>query len=173
MRRVAVLFVVAACGEPSGPPYVEVALIPTTPSRDLDILFVIDDSPGLLDRQASLGNAFPALIDELTAIDGKLPNLHIGIVTSDLGSKGYEDGAPGPSIGSGPGSCSGYGKAGQLVTSSGFQGPFLFDVEEPDGSRTTNYSGNLVDTARQALSVGSLWIRTTTRGHANCARRRE
>lgn len=33
------------------PPYVEVARIPVTLNRDLDLLFVVDDSPSMLDKQ--------------------------------------------------------------------------------------------------------------------------
>lgn len=125
-----------------------------TASRDLDVLFVIDDSPGTLDRQTILKNSLPVLFDELRAINGTLPNLHIGVVTSDLGANGYADPAPGSSVGSGPGSCAGYGKRGELVTSTALQGNFILDVAGTAGSRTTNYSGSLVDVAGQILSVG-------------------
>src|SRR6476620_10332099 len=99
MRRIAMLFAMAACGDQAtSRSYVEVALIPTTPSRDLDVLFVIDDSINL-DMETSLKNAFPVLVDELSATDGHLPNLHIGVVTSDLGTSGYADPSPGPNLG--------------------------------------------------------------------------
>ncbi len=154
MRRVALLLI-AACGDQTAAPsYTEVALI-AAPSRDLDVLFVIDDSPGLVDRQIALTNALPALLNEVATVDAPLPNLHIGVVTSDLGTSGYGDAAPAPSIGSGPGSCSGHGKGGQLVTSSAVQGSFILDVADADGSRTANYSGSLLDTTRELLSVGS------------------
>ena len=62
----------------------EVALIPATISNDLDLLFVIDDSPSMLDKQTNLKASFPAFINELNALPGGLPNVHIGVVTSDL-----------------------------------------------------------------------------------------
>jgi hypothetical protein len=156
MRHLAVVFAVAACGDQTAPPvpYVEVALI-APPSRDLDVLFVIDDSINL-DMQTSLKNAFPVLLDELAAVDGQLPDLHIGVVTSDLGTNGYADAGPGPNIGSGPGSCSGYGKAGRLVTTSALQGNFISDVAASDGTRTTNYTGTTLASAfSQIASVGA------------------
>lgn len=157
MRCIAVLLAVAACGDQVAPPnpFVEVALIPTTPSRDLDVLFVIDDSINL-DMETNLRNAFPALLDELAAIDGQLPNLHVGVVTSDLGTNGYEDAAPGPNIGSGPGSCAGYGKAGLLVSRSSVQGAYIVDIAAGDGTRSTNYtSSSLAAALSELVSVGA------------------
>src|SRR6266542_1197579 len=68
---------------------VEYKDIPVTVNRDIDILF---------------------FINVLNTIEGGLPNVHLGVVTSDLGTKGADDATAGPSIGSGPGSCSGSGK---------------------------------------------------------------
>src|SRR3954463_379131 len=93
---------------------VEFKDIPITVNRNIDILFVIDDSPSMADKQANLAANFPNFIDVLNTIEGGLPDVHIGVVTSDVGTKGALDSAPGPSIGSGPGSCSGNGKAGNL-----------------------------------------------------------
>jgi hypothetical protein len=97
---------------------VEYKDIPVTVNRDIDILFVIDDSPSMLDKQTNLKNNFPNFINVLNTIEGGLPNVHIGVVSSDLGTKGAGDQTAGPGIGSGPGSCSGSGKSGNLVTSA-------------------------------------------------------
>src|SRR6476469_2130592 len=67
---------------------VEYKDIPGTVNRDIDILFVIDDSPSMLDKQTNLKNNFPNFINVLNTIEGGLPNVHLGVVTSDLGSKG-------------------------------------------------------------------------------------
>jgi hypothetical protein len=56
------------------------------PKRDIDLLFMIDDSPSMGDKQENLARNFPGLIDELKQIPGGLPNVHIGIVSSDLGA---------------------------------------------------------------------------------------
>jgi hypothetical protein len=155
VRRL-LLFCVIGCGDQLGPDpqihhRVQVALIPTTPSKDLDLLFVIDDTE--LDKTTNLKNAFPSFIDEL----GTLPDLHLGVVTSDLGTKGFEDPVPGPSIGSGPGSCSGEGKQGFLQTNgtSLVQGRFISDVAAADGTRTTNYSTTLSAAFSALASVGA------------------
>src|SRR2546421_1616394 len=56
------------------------------PIRDIDILFVIDDSPSMADKQGNLRKNFPAFITELKKIPGGLPNVHIAVVSSDLGA---------------------------------------------------------------------------------------
>jgi hypothetical protein len=151
--RVLAICVLAACGDQRSVTIdkPEVALF-ASPSQDLDVLFVLDDSISL-DALSNFQNAFPAFLDEL----GPLPNLHLGVVTSDLGTKGFDDPAPGASIGSGPGSCSGEGKAGRLVTnrSTRVQGFFISDVAASDGSRTTNYRSTLTDAFRDISSVGT------------------
>src|SRR4029079_9031457 len=80
---------------------VEYKDIPIHVNRDVDILFVIDDSPSMLDKQTNLKNNFPNFINVLKTIQGGLPNVHLGVITSDMGTKGADDAQPGPSIGSG------------------------------------------------------------------------
>ncbi len=125
---------------------VEYKDIPVSVNRDIDILFVIDDSPSMLDKQTNLKNNFPNFINVLNTIEGGLPNVHLGVVSSDLGTKGAEDAQAGPGIGSGPGSCSGSGDSGNLQkgadTSMLVSGNFINDQKNTDGSRTANYCSN-------------------------------
>src|SRR5882757_7455696 len=96
---------------------VEYKDIPVTVNRNLDLLFVIDDSPSMADKQQNLADNFPNFINVLNTIQGGLPDVHIGVVTSDMGSKG-NDGMTGNGIGQvGNGGCSGSGKAGNLQVS--------------------------------------------------------
>src|SRR6187397_1802808 len=60
---------------------VEYKDIPVTVNRDIDILFVIDDSPSMLDKQTNLKNNFPNFINVLDTIEGGLPNVHIGVAS--------------------------------------------------------------------------------------------
>lgn len=137
--------------------YVEVARRPVLVNRDLDMLFVIHDSNGMLDKQTNLKGAFPVLVNTLNAMEGGLPNLHIGVVSSDLGTKGADDAAPGPSVGSGPGSCAGTGKSGNLQTNNTtlVSGAFISDIANTDGTRTTNYFGSLADAFGAFASLGA------------------
>jgi hypothetical protein len=147
----------AGTGDGGSDGRVEVARVPVTVNADIDMLFVIDDSPSTLDKQQNLKNAFPAFINELNGLPGGLPNVHIGVVTSDLGTKGSLDAQPGPGIGSGPGSCSGNGKAGNLQTNATtlVVGAFISDIRNTDGTRTTNYTGTLANAFSAIASVGA------------------
>ncbi len=71
--------------------------VPVNPQRALDVLFIIDDSPSMLEEQAKLAEQVPRLVNLLLTggIDfddsspvGEFPaveSLHVGIVTPDLG----------------------------------------------------------------------------------------
>jgi hypothetical protein len=57
---------------------------PTT--RDVDILFMIDNSSGGSLLQHKLRANFPSFLQPLQAMVGGLPNLHIAVITSDMGA---------------------------------------------------------------------------------------
>ncbi len=61
------------------------------PPRGLDILFMIDNSPSMRAKQENLARSFPAFIEGLSKARG-LPDLRIGIVSSDVGAKDSPDG---------------------------------------------------------------------------------
>ena len=71
--------------------------VPVNPRRALDVLFIIDDSPSMLEEQSKLALQVPRLVnllitggidfDDSTPV-GEFPaveSLHVGIVTPDLG----------------------------------------------------------------------------------------
>jgi hypothetical protein len=139
---------------------VEFKDIPVNVNRDIDLLFLIDDSPSMADKQTNLANNFPKFIDVLSTIPGGLPNVQIGVVTSDLGTRSANTGTPGPSVGgTARGSCSGLGKDGALqltgVMTNGQ--PFLADTQpaDPLAMRVRNYSGSLTTAFAQMAQVGS------------------
>ena len=59
--------------------------------KDVDILFVIDNSNSMEHEQKNLKANFPKLIDALRSpkLGGKIPNVHIGVVSTDLGAGNY------------------------------------------------------------------------------------
>jgi hypothetical protein len=135
---------------------VEYKDIPVTFNRDVDILFLIDNSPSMADKQANLQANFHRFIETLDTIEGGLPNVHIAVATSDLGTKGADDAVPGGFTIQGDGSqCQGYGDDGHFKTNGApVQGSFLIDTLNSDGTRTRNYTGDLVDVFTQMASVG-------------------
>lgn len=139
---------------PTGDGTVQAALVPVLITSDLDLLFVVDDSPGSVQLQQALQTAFPSFLQTLGPPSDRLPNLHIGVVSNDLGTSAANDPAPGPAIGLlGQGGCQGNGKAGNLVTASGITGTYISDVLISNG-RETNYTGTLSDAFASISSLG-------------------
>jgi hypothetical protein len=60
------------------------------PNRDLDMLFVIDNSSGMVELQNKLIAGFTTFADVLRALPGGLPNLHLAVVSSDIGAGAYD-----------------------------------------------------------------------------------
>src|ERR1051325_9932924 len=95
----AALASLGAIGALSGCPYPalpsagprETREFPIKTSRDVDLLFLVHDSPSMIDKQVNLAANFSKFIDVLNQIPGGLPTLHIGIATSDMGTKGSDD----------------------------------------------------------------------------------
>jgi hypothetical protein len=69
-------------------------------NRDIDILFLIDNSSSMAKSQANLVRNFPTFMNVLKALPGGLPNVHIAVVSSDMGAGSVTNG------------CSGNGMAG-------------------------------------------------------------
>jgi hypothetical protein len=134
----------------------EVTSMRALPNRDLDILFVVDNSASMGDEQAALAASFPLMMDILAQVDGGLPNLHIGVVTSDMGTLGSASPDPGPTVGTlGSGGCGGVGDDGRLRMTPAMTEMFLSDVGATDGTRTRNYTGELRDAFRDLALVGA------------------
>jgi hypothetical protein len=118
----------------------------TAPQRDVDILFVLDNSGSMTMMQDRLRATFPQFLERLAAPDG-LPNLHVGVVTTDLGTRG----------GAQIGACTAQGDDGRLrrLPESPDQ-YFLSDIADPaTGARTTNYQGSLANALTQLADQGS------------------
>jgi hypothetical protein len=58
------------------------------PVREVDILFLVDNSPSMDPKQKALADNFPLMIAELDKLQDGRPDLHIGVVSSDMGAGG-------------------------------------------------------------------------------------
>src|SRR5256885_15171396 len=56
------------------------------PIRDIDLLFVIDDSGSTSNKQRNFTANFPNFMRALEMVPGGLPNVRIAVVTSDVGA---------------------------------------------------------------------------------------
>jgi hypothetical protein len=128
--------------------------IPVNINRNLDILFVIDNSGSMLAEQQQLTANFPGFINVLQQIEGGLPDLHLGVVSSNVGAAGAQS-VPG---------CPASGDDGNLLTGPpantcasqfGLQGSFISDIAQSNGTRMQNYTGDL---AQLFTCMGSLGI---------------
>ena len=97
--------VFASCGKasdaPGGPPKeANQFLLPLGTTPQLDLVFMIDNSPSMAPKQDKLRAQFPKLIEALkNPGDGALPDLRIAIIDSDLGTGGaYANGSCGPNF---------------------------------------------------------------------------
>jgi len=60
--------------------------VPQSVERSVDLLFVIDNAGSMFGEQAIVRANFPALIQKLKEVMGGLPNVHLGVTTTDLGT---------------------------------------------------------------------------------------
>jgi hypothetical protein len=124
--------------------------IPVSVNRNIDILFVIDNSDSMKEEQDSLAANFPRFINVLSTIEGGLPNVHIGVVSSDLGIAPFQAEA-----------CSGNGDDGIMQSSprgdcTGPRGRYIEDIANPTGSgRVKNYDGDLAQTFSCIAKLGN------------------
>jgi hypothetical protein len=68
------------------PQRVENNVFQETVNRDIDMLFMIDDSASMAPLIDKLTANFPSFTNYLKALPGGLPNVHIAVVSSDLGA---------------------------------------------------------------------------------------
>ena len=156
MRSAVLVVVLAACNTSVVVGDLEeITALRAVNNPNLDVLFVVDNSASMAEQQASLALNFTRMIDVLEQLDGGLPNLHIGVVSSDMGTSALT-GAPGPAIGVlGVGGCAGTGDNGALHGSPQLTGNFISDLALADGTRERNYTGELRDVFGQIALVGA------------------
>ena len=84
------LVLLSGCGKKSQSPTPQFTTVdePVSVRRNVDILYMIDNSLGTSPKIAEVRNRFPELIQRLDqlALDGKPASYHIGVVDSDMGA---------------------------------------------------------------------------------------
>jgi len=109
-------------------------------NRQLDLVFMIDDSPSMTPLQVQMARNLPDFMNVLKNQDtGGLPDLHIGVISQDLGA--------GRALFSGCDRLGGdrgiFFNAG--VNPVGCNGPtdkYIIDSINPDGTRVTNFEAS-------------------------------
>ncbi|MCW5804734.1 MAG: hypothetical protein KIT31_20345 [Deltaproteobacteria bacterium] len=147
--------VLAACHQPDAPigagfrPVLELG---AEPIKALDILFVVDNSFSMAEHQRALiDSAGDSLFGALAVEAGGVPDLHVAVVSTDLGS-----GLPIPA----GGNClPGGGDQGRFQIAGGetcgISGAFLSDVDDGLGGRLVNHPGDLAAAFACAAELGA------------------
>jgi len=133
-----------ACTQPAPPSTIEGTShvvhmeLPFGVTREIDLLFVIDDSPAMAAHQANLTANYARLMTVLETMPLGLPDVHIGVTTTD------------PADG------------GRLRERPAMSEHFLASELLFDGSRQTNFTGDLGQAFTELASVGAAGSATTT-----------
>lgn len=124
-------------------------LAPPGPA-ELDLLFVVDSSAAMAAEQQELIAEAGALFDALAALPTGLPDLHVGVISSDVGLGVAAADLPGSQ-------CRAAGDDGALqgAAACGIASGFLSDAPDPDGSRRRNYRGSLADAFACMADIGT------------------
>jgi hypothetical protein len=56
------------------------------PVRKLDLIFMIDNSSSMKDKQDNLRKNFPSFMNKLLSIEGGAPDMHIAVISSNVGA---------------------------------------------------------------------------------------
>lgn len=132
-RRLLLVLAVAACVHDAGPLGPEVTSrvqrfdYQVVQAARIDLLFVIDNSPAMAPHRERLRANFAPFMQVLATLQGGLPSLHLGVVTTD----------------------------GRLRTSARVDGAFISDLRYESPLRVRNYTGELADVFAELADVGS------------------
>ena len=128
-----------------------------------DLLFVVDNSPTMASTQSTLAANFPRMMEKLGSLPGGLPDVHIGVVSSDMGAGARSGGGNGRLMGDQGLLWGNDFSPGAIATIAGGTGcglepgaRWIEDIAKLDGSgRRRNYTGELADVfACLAQAVG-------------------
>ncbi len=117
---------------------------------EIDLLFVIDSSAAMADEQRAIVAGAGQLFDALAALPTGLPDLHVGVISTDVGLGVAAADLPGSQ-------CRAAGDDGRLhgAATCGVAAGFLTDAPDPDGDRRRNYAGTLGDAFACLADVGT------------------
>ena len=136
----------------SGEARVIVADVPPIILHEVDLLFVVDNTDTMAAKQADLIASFARLRRYLEYADGGLPDLHVGILSTDMGVGGEFA----------VGGCSTEGDAATLQATPRLadcvgptDAPFLRYAWDPDGSEAKNFEGTLEEAFACIAALGT------------------
>jgi hypothetical protein len=154
VKAIILLAVASACTEVPHEPEIEatstIALHawPQWGPNQADILFVVEKSPAMAAHRDAIADAVDSFVAQIQA-RARPMDFHIGIVTSDLGTRGLDGYAP---VVAG---CTADGDDGVMRIVGDAPGRFLVESTRHDGARLANYRGSLAEVLRASLDAGT------------------
>ena len=143
---------VLGCGRAPVRSKADAAVVPT---RQLDLLFLVDSSSGPEKAQENLRANLPRLLDVLKNVEGRLPDLHAAVITSDLGIG--SDQIPGcNSTGGNRGEFQfGVGQGAVGCTETGLAAGATFVRTTGGADPVSNFTGDVTQVLQCLLPVGT------------------
>jgi hypothetical protein len=117
------------------------------PGRMLDLIFMIDNSDSMRQEQENLTANFPRLIEKLQQIPGGLPDIHLGVISSNFGAGPNKVAAACPPYGD-------YGRF-QVKTGCGLDAAANPWLEQDVVNRKQNFTGDLATTFSCLAKLGT------------------
>jgi hypothetical protein len=118
-----------------------------SPNRKVDILFMVDDSSSMEVAQTTLAAGLPAFMNVLKGLRGGLPDLHVGVVTADMGAG---DGSITGCMGNGKNGVFRFAPTGSC-TATTLQPGATYITDTGGSSPTTNFSAADITNVLQCL----------------------
>lgn len=124
-------------------------------NRNIDIVFEIDNSVSMAPEQANLVANFPTFINILNNLPNGLPNVHIAVVTSDMGAGAFSStimGCENPDNGA---FIDHVRAATDPICATAKLNAGQHFIESLNGGTQNNFAGNLTDVFRCIAQVGT------------------
>lgn len=128
-------------------------LIPEKVNNDLDLLFMIDNSSGMTVAQQKLAAQIPSFLQVLQQSPNGMPNLHIAVVSSDMGAPGDQETSLGCKAGGDQGQFQfQVGAAATACTATTLSQGSTFIL---DGDGQTNFTDSLASVVQCLTQLGA------------------
>jgi hypothetical protein len=118
---------------------------------DLDVLFMIDNSSSMTEMQQKLATQLPQFVSALEALPMGLPNIHLAVVSSDLGAPGDATSSLGCTVTGDQGLFQSQPRGNCTAAPLAAGATYLSNV-----GGVVNYTGNLSDALSCIAALGDL-----------------
>src|SRR6185436_1157511 len=125
-------------------------------NRKIDILFMVDNSNSMEESQENLRRNFPTFMNVLKGLPDGLPDVHIAVVSSDMGAGNNENSTCNATGGDNGVFHSGVGAgaAAQGVTATGLNANQTFIASTGGATPQNNFTGDITSVFQAIAPIG-------------------